>query len=239
MLIPDAQTSPLLEATLQPEASVMRALRPSDDADAPPIDDDDPRHLPVVRVEPPRARLATDIPELTLPSLPDDRRLYVVRFDISLRSKPRVRIEWARFRAQFLPDAGGRIGYVEDQHPLLVERAVTHHVGLTINPSLKFNAVEVSAGSYAHSYDYESLEPRISAAGRGGADLTWDYDADPDGTLTGGKRMHALLTVPADMGSVRASLSIVADLRIGRSLLPARPSQEKDARLEVEIVPAP
>jgi hypothetical protein len=251
MLIPDATSAPLLEATLQPEASVIRSLRQSDDggqradgsggdgAGDVPIDVDDPRELPVVRVEPPLARLAVDIPGLTVPGLPDGRRLYVVRFDISLRPKPRVRIEWARFRAQFLPDADGRNGYVEDQHPFLVERAVSHHVSLTVNPSLKFSAVEASAGSYAHGYDYESLEPRISAAGRGGADLSWDYDADPDGTLTGGKRMHALLTVPAEMGTVRASLSIVADLRIGRFVLPARPSQEKDARLDVEIVSAP
>ncbi|HEV7205503.1 MAG TPA: hypothetical protein VGN18_12905, partial [Jatrophihabitans sp.] len=78
------------------------------------------RDLPEVRIEPHRTFALDEIDGAPAPPLDSTERYFVLRFDFSLRPKPRVRIEWARLRVELVSDAAGRHARAEDLHPRLV-----------------------------------------------------------------------------------------------------------------------
>jgi hypothetical protein len=113
-----------------------------------------------------------------------------------------------------------------------MEERVLHHVSLKISPKLTFSQIEVGLGERDH--DYAVLEPSISAAGRGGSDLSWDYYAARDSSITGGKRMHALLRAPASVTRMTARISASADVLVDRRFRwPARLPKNEPARVVV------
>ena len=199
------------------------------------------RDMPVIRIEPPQVcTLAEgaggDVVAAARSAIPDVN-FFLVRLDFSLRPKPgEVQIEWARLRVEMLPSADGLSALAQDMHPWTVEQEVKHHVNVDISPSLKFQEVEFSAGSHSHTYDYATLEPTISAAGRGGNDLTWDFSAFKDGTVAGGKRVHALVSVPTAMNGVEARLSFSADLLVERKFRRAAGLRVDDDPLAVNLI---
>ena len=204
----------------------------------------DARDMPVVAIEPPQvasleAAAGTEVAAAAAKTAAPGAHFFVVRLDFSLRPRPgHVRVEWARLRCELLAADGATPPSAEDMHPWTVEEKVPHHVSLEVSPSLKFSEVAVSAGTYTHNYDYETLEPVISAAGRGGPDLTWDFTAFHDGTVTGGKRMHALLSVPPASGAVQARLSFSADLVVERRFRRPATLPTSDTRGVIELIPA-
>ena len=234
--------TPLWEAPLVlEEARSERGAEARSPAAAAPVD---ARDMPVVTIEPPQvatleAAAGAEVVAAAAKSAAPDARFFIVRLDFSIRPHPgRVRVEWARLRCELLGTDGGTPPSAEDMHPWTVEEKVAHHVSLEVSPSLKFTEVELSAGTYTHSYDYETLEPVISAAGRGGHDLSWDFTAFHDGTVTGGKRMHALISVPAASGAVHARLSFSADLVVERRFRRPATLPTNETGGVIELVPA-
>lgn len=191
------------------------------------------REMPVVRIEPPVAHLARDvIPPAELPEQirSDSAHCYIiVRFDCSFRPRAdKVRIEWARFRAQLKTDAAGDRAVAEDVHPYRVERTLRRNVALKISPTITFLDIDVGLGEYSSGSDYDVLEPVIEAAGRGGDDVSWDYSGGRDEFVSGGKRMHALVRIPVAVTALDVLLEVSADLRVDRRVLwPAKRSHDE------------
>lgn len=200
------------------------------------------RDMPVIRIESPEAWLLRDVvPTSDVPKAvaEDDGHTYVVaRFDCSFRPRgEKVRVEWARFRARLVSDPAGA-AVAEDMHPWRVDRAVKRNVGLKISPSVKFAEVEAAIGEYSRSADYEALEPVIEGAGRGGDDLSWDYSSGRGEFVSGGKRMHAILTLPVGLLALDAMVEISADLRVDRRFLWPASRTEDQAPMRVQLWPS-
>jgi hypothetical protein len=106
---------------------------------------------------------------------------------------------------------------------------------LKISPSLKFMEAEATAGEFTSAYDYDVLEPVIEAAGRGGPDLSWDYTAGRDQSVSGGKRMHALVKLPLAAPALDALLLLSADLRVDRRFLRPASRAHDEAPMRVRV----
>lgn len=234
--------TPLWEAPLVlEEARSERGAEARSPAAAAPVG---ARDMPVVTIEPPQvatleAAAGAEIVAAAAKSAPPDARFFIVRLDFSIRPSPAAFASSGRAcAASCSASTAVPPPSAEDMHPWTVEEKVAHHVSLEVSPSLKFTEVELSAGTYTHSYDYETLEPVISAAGRGGHDLSWDFTAFHDGTVTGGKRMHALISVPAASGAVHARLSFSADLVVERRFRRPATLPTNETGGVIELVPA-
>lgn len=238
MLLPSSPPDgdPLWEALLEPaEQPAERGA-----VDAPRIET--AREMPVVRIEAPGAWLienlgvAADVREQLAADAA--HRYLVVRFDCSFRPRgDKVRVEWARFRAQLSSDATDGRPIAEDLHPVRVERTAKRNVVLKISPSIKFAEAELGLGELSRASDYEVVEPVIDAAGRGGDDLSWDYSGGPEGSVSGGKRMHALVKLPASATFLDAGLEISADLLVDRRLLWAAKRADDPNPISVRVWP--
>jgi hypothetical protein len=198
--------------------------------------------MPVVRIEPPAACFvdALEDAEEVGRGLAEDaeHRYLVVRFDCSFRPRAeQVRVEWARFRAQFRTDTPDARVTTEDLHPGRVERTVKRNVALKIAPSVKFMETELALGEYSTGSDYEVIEPVIEAAGRGGDDVSWDYSSRAEESVSGAKRMHALVKVPVTAGFLDVLVEISADLRVDRGLLWAARRSEDQEPIRVRLWP--
>ena len=141
---------------------------------------------------------------------------YLVRFSCSFRPiHQESSIQWARFLVRLLPDDIGRQPLAYDLFPKEVVQEVKHQLRISVTPTLKFAGVEVGSGPAEFSREYLELQPRISAAGEGQSDPSWDYTEAQGATMQGSKRMYLLLKAPKGMPQGRAQLDLVADVKAG------------------------
>jgi hypothetical protein len=163
----------------------------------------------------------------------DEADFYLVQFACSFRPvRKESQVEWARFRVRLLPDGEARQPIAFDLHPLRVTQEVKRNVRVTLGPSLKFREIEAKIGEVAFGFEYPELQPRISAAGAGEAEPSWDYEEAKGAMVQGSKWMHLLARAPRGMETVRAILDLAADVRLRGTRLPVLVIRDKERARE-------
>ena len=147
---------------------------------------------------------------------------YLVRLSCSFRPlHEESRVEWARFRAAFLPHPStGAQPIAFDVYPQQVIQEVKRQVKVTLSPLLKFQELEASFGSAEFGFEYPELIPLVSAAIGASFDPSWDYRAGPGQELQGTKWMYLLIKAPKGLTSGRALLELEADVLVRGVPLP-------------------
>lgn len=210
-----------LEGPLELDAIPHGTAQRGDLAASQPPDQDVARNLPVVSIGQPQSWPLADLfdaiqmPAAIRASLAD-ADFYLVRLACSFRpTHGEGRIEWARFLVEMHPDAAGRQPVSESQHPWEVTQPVQHQLKFTLSPTFTFQPVQVSVGDASVGVEYQELRPRISAAGIGTPQASWDYFEVPGIEVVGGKWMHLVARAPKGTSGVSADLSVTADIRVG------------------------
>jgi hypothetical protein len=185
------------------------------------------RSLPVVSIGQPQSWPLADLfdaaqmPATVRASLAN-ADFYLVRLACSFRpAHDEGRIEWARFLVEMHPDAAGRQPLTESQHPVEITQPVQHQLKFSLSPTFTFQPVQVSVGDASAGVEYQELRPRISAAGIGTSQASWDYFEVPGIEIVGGKWMHLVARAPKGTSGVSADLSVTADVRVGGRVLRA------------------
>jgi hypothetical protein len=223
----DDSEGTFLEGPLEPEAIPPGTPQRGDSPGSQPPGPDVARSLPVISIGQPRSWPLADlfdtgqVPATIRESLAD-ADFYLVRLACSFRpAHGEGRIEWARFLVEMHPDTAGRQPVTESQHPLEVTQPVQHQLKFTLSPTFTFQPVQVSAGDASAGVEYQELRPRITAAGIGTPQASWDYFEVPGIEVTGGKWMHLVARTPKGTSQVSADLSVTADIRVGRRVVRA------------------
>jgi hypothetical protein len=165
---------------------------------------------------------------------------YLVRLSCSFRPvHEESRVEWARFRAVLLPHSStGAQPIALDLYPQQVVQEVKRQIKVTLNPSLKFQELEVSLGSAEFGFEYIEQIPVISAAIGAGFDPSWDYRAGPKREVQGTKWMYLLIKASKGLTSGRALLDVEADVLVRGVRLPVtfwRQQEQAKAQLTVSL----
>lgn len=164
---------------------------------------------------------------------------HLVRLCCSFRPiHQKSRVQWARFRVSLLPDHIGQYPIANDLYPVEVLQEVKRQTRISLAPTLKFQEIQVSAGEVDFGLEYRELQPRISAAGAGQADPSWDYAEAQGMGLQGSKWMYLLVKAPKGMVIGRATLDLVADIEVEGLHLPVvvlRNHKQAEAQLTVQL----
>lgn len=212
-----------LELETIPHGTPQRGDRPASQ----PPGQDAARSLPVVSIGQPQSWPLADLFDVAqvpaeIRASRADADFYLIRLACSFRpAHGEGRIEWARFLVEMHPDAAGRQPVTESQHPLEVTQPVQRQLKFTLSPSFSFQPVQVSAGDASVGVEYQELRPRISAAGFGTPQASWDYFEVPGIEVVGGKWMHLVVRAPKGTSGVSADLSVTADVREGGRVMRA------------------
>jgi len=149
----------------------------------------------------------------------EEADFYLVRLPCSFRPRHKeIAIEWARYTL-YLHAIREEPLIAFDLHPLMVTKEVKRNVKVTLNPALKFQELEASAGEIAFGIEYTELQPIISAAGAGESEPSWDYTEFKGTFIQGSKFMHLILKAPKGAYPLHATADVVATLRAYGSLL--------------------
>ena len=105
-----------------------------------------------------------------------------------------------------------------DMHPMTVVTPVHRTMTISLNPTLKFHEVEAGIGAATFGFQYDWLEPSVTAAGLGESFGDWKFQRTPSVPLQGAKWMHAVVKAPrskSDQPSLRARVSFIATVERG------------------------
>jgi len=91
-------------------------------------------------------------------------------------------------------------------------------VTLGIGPDFKFGTTDVSLAKAETTIDMGYVVPVIRVEGLQEPRLCWRYTAHAKYPLTGSRRMFAIVTLPPEMKTARATfeLTVSAESRLGR-----------------------
>ncbi len=164
---------------------------------------------------------------------------YLVRLSCSFRPiYKESRIQWARFRFSLLPNVLGQFPIANDLYPLQVFQEVKHQTKVTLSPTLKFQEMEVGVGGVEFGVEYRELQPRISAAGAGEAEASWDYVEARGAAVEGCKWMYVLVKASKGMSKGQAIIDLVADVEVQGVRVPVvafRHRKQAEAHLTVQL----
>jgi hypothetical protein len=202
------------------------------------------RDLPIISIGRPEVgTLAQVYPPAKMPPILqaklEEADFYLVRLACSFRPKrDEAQVEWARFLVYLLPGDAGHQPIAFDLHPLLVTQEVRRNVKVTLSPALKFKEIEADVGGVEFGFEYQELQPIISASGAGEDKPSWDYVAHKGIFVQGSKWMHLLVKAPKGMPSGQVVLDLAADVQVRSSRLPVlvfRKRKEAEAHLTVRL----
>lgn len=147
---------------------------------------------------------------------------YVVYLSCSFRPiNQECRVEWARFRATFPPQApAGTRPLALDIYPQQVVQERKKQVKVTLSPALKFLEIEANIGNVAFGFEYTEQIPMISASIGTSFDPSWDYRVGPGHEVLGTKHMFLLLEAPKGLISAQVQLDLEADVLIRGARFP-------------------
>lgn len=225
---PDVVKDVLWEGSLEPETveAVERTQRELAAQGNRTAFQDGIRNLPVVSIGRPETWHLSEVyaPEkmpLLLQSKLEEADFYLIRTTCTFRpSVQRASLSWARFLVRLLPDTSDRQPLTYDLHPKDVNQEVKRQVKVALSPNLNFQQVGVGIGGLEFGIEYAELQPTITAGGLGEDVADWDYEEARGMRLQGSKTMHLLAKAPKGMPSGWATLGLVADVKVGASLLP-------------------
>lgn len=244
--VPDKPANVLFEGALEPAQDALeRVTRDSPRELAEDELNRAIRNLPIVSIGQPEVWPIQDLyPAKKMPAelktKLSEADYYLARFACSFRARTNeVQLDWARFWVRLQPDDDGNQPIAFDLHPREVTHEIQRNVKVSLSPSLSFKEVEASMGGVEFGISYNEIQPIVSAAGAGEANVDWSYET-PKGThLHGSKWMHLLIRAPHNMESGSASLDLVADVTLrGTRLLPAflsRSQEEVEASLRATL----
>ncbi|MET8154157.1 hypothetical protein ACIBSW_20065 [Actinoplanes sp. NPDC049668] len=214
--VPDTIQRPLWEGELAaddtvPPAETQRGTQPVRGVD--PL-----RNLPVVSIGRPEVWNLVDLfdaGELPAPMRAklSEASFHLVRLACSFRPEhDSTEIDWARFSVSLQPDEAGLTASAFDLHPLFVTQEVKRNVTVSLAPTLKFLEVEAGIGSIGFGFEYQEIQPVISASGAGEPEPAWDFQAVKGARVYGSKWMHLLVRASPAMTACDARLELSADV---------------------------
>ncbi|GID94188.1 hypothetical protein ACFQFC_08895 [Amorphoplanes digitatis] len=214
--VPDAIQRPLWEGELEPDDTVPPAetLRGTESARVGAA----PRNLPVVSIGRPEVWNVVDFFDAGALPTPMRAKLseasfYLVRLACSFRpAHDSTEIDWARFSVSLQRDEAGLIPSAFDLHPLFVTQEVKRNVTVSLAPTLKFLEVEAGIGAVGFGFEYQEIQPVISASGAGESEPAWDFQAVKGTHVYGSKWMHLLVRASPAMTTCHARLELSADV---------------------------
>nr|BFE73729.1 hypothetical protein GCM10020092_070300 [Actinoplanes digitatis] len=215
--VPDAIQRPLWEGELEPDDTVPPAetLRGTESARVGAA----PRNLPVVSIGRPEVWNVVDFFDSRRAADADAREavggqllpgaaglLVPARRTTAPRSTGRgSRCRCSATRLGLIPSAF-------DLHPLFVTQEVKRNVTVSLAPTLKFLEVEAGIGAVGFGFEYQEIQPVISASGAGESEPAWDFQAVKGTHVYGSKWMHLLVRASPAMTTCHARLELSADV---------------------------
>jgi hypothetical protein len=155
----------------------------------------------------------------------------LLRLACSFQPNPDISVEWARFVA-YLHSPNDEMGPIAfDIHPKEIFDRSERNMKVAVTPRLKFSPLEADLGSAEVGLQYERLEPVIIGAGVGQADPSWTFERSGHRQVIGSRFMHMIVKHSRDMGGVRVSFEIIAEIsKPGQFLWSVRTRERDKAR---------
>jgi hypothetical protein len=142
-----------------------------------------------------------------------EAHFYVVRFACSFREQDDSVFERARFIVELESIGSNDSAIVYDLHPQEVYAEKRRDMSLKIAPSLRFGEVEASVGEATLLFQYDRIEPAITAAGALTPICSWDISPTREHPVRGIRWFHAIVKCPIDSVGIVTRLSITASIR--------------------------
>jgi hypothetical protein len=155
----------------------------------------------------------------------------LLRLACSFQPYPDISVEWARFVA-YLHSPNDEMGPIAfDIHPKEIFDRSERNMKVAVTPRLKFSPLQADLGSAEVGLQYERLEPVIIGAGVGQADPSWTFERSGHRQVIGSRFMHMIVKHSRDMGGVRVSFEIIAEIsKPGQFLWSVRTRERDKAR---------
>jgi hypothetical protein len=145
-----------------------------------------------------------------------DNRFYLLQLAFTLSPRGNMKVTSAEFYIS-LGAQGGKRALIFDAFPReqLIEQKDS--VTLGIGPDFKFGTTEASVAKAETTIDFGYAVPVIRIEGLQETRLCWRYTVHAKYPLSGSRRMFAIVTLPPEMKTARAtfSLTVSAESRFG------------------------
>ncbi len=145
-----------------------------------------------------------------------NNRFYLLQLAFTLSPRGNVKVTSADFCLSF-GEQSGKHALVFDAYPR--EQAVEQKdsVTLGIGPDFKFGTTDVSVAKAETTIDFGYVVPVVRVEGLQESRLCWRYTEHAKYPLSGSRRMFAIVTLPPEMKTTRATfeLTVSAESRLG------------------------
>jgi len=137
-------------------------------------------------------------------------RFYLLQLAFTLSLRGNIKVTSADF-CLTLGRQGDKKAVVFDAFPREQTIAIDDSVTLGIGPDFKFGTTDASLGKAEAKFDLGSVIPVVRVEGLQEPKLCWRYSEHAKYPLVGSRRMVAIVSLPAGMKTVRATLELTVN----------------------------